>query len=303
MNFLERWKFTHWRCLNRFLEVIGSVAVQSIPVTAPETPDYPENFSFQTDRNGHWIWSLRVKIHWTFFGLAKKNYQIICRQRKSLRRTHTYTTTSQSANLALIIVLRMLNRLEEDDRDAAELIQLHLSKIYTTRTPVFVSNRLAFCPSAKRTIRHQHNEYYTMETQKFDFFFQKSSKFEYWFLTKSWNHLSFVNISPTLVIDTSMEWSSLVLHHGNPEMWFFFQKVRNWRNWILSVLRDSVCREKNLHGFVNISPTLVIDTSTERSSRVLQHGNQKKIDFFLQKSSKFNSTCILTCAEELKSFK
>ena len=58
--------------------------------------------------------------------------------------------------------------------------------------------------------------------------------------------------------------------------------------------------KKNRPGFVNISPTLVIDTSTERSSRVLQH---KKFDFFFQKSSKLNSTCILTCAEELKSFK
>ena len=33
--------------------------------------------------------------------------------------------------------------------------------------------------------------------------------------------------------------------------------------------------KKNRPGFVNISPTLLIDTSTERSSRVLQHGNQK----------------------------
>ena len=36
------------------------------------------------------------------------------------------------------------------------------------------------------------------------------------------NHHSFVNISPTLVIDTSMERSSRVLHHGNPKIWFFF---------------------------------------------------------------------------------
>ena len=57
-------------------------------------------------------------------------------------------------------------------------------------------------------------------------------------------HHSFVNISPTLVIDASIEWSSRVLQHGNPEMWNFFQKVRNWRNWILSVHRVSVCREK-----------------------------------------------------------
>ena len=42
------------------------------------------------------------------------------------------------------------------------------------------------------------------------------------------NHPSFVNISPTLVIDTSMERSSRVLHHGNPQIWFFSsKKVRN----------------------------------------------------------------------------
>ena len=55
-----------------------------------------------------------------------------------------------------------------------------------------------------------------METQKLDFFLN-SSKFEFWLVTKSWNHFSFVNISPTLVIDTSMERSSRVLHHGNPK--------------------------------------------------------------------------------------
>ena len=62
-----------------------------------------------------------------------------------------------------------------------------------------------------------------METQKFDIFFQKSSKFEFWLLTKSWNHRNFVNISPTLVIDTSMERSSRVLHHGNQKIWFFLK--------------------------------------------------------------------------------
>ena len=41
------------------------------------------------------------------------------------------------------------------------------------------------------------------------------------------NHHSFVNISPTLVIDTSMERSSRVLRHGNPKIGFFFKKVRN----------------------------------------------------------------------------
>ena len=52
-----------------------------------------------------------------------------------------------------------------------------------------------------------------------------------------------------------------------------------------SVRTPSFCmpRKKNRPGFVNISPTLVIDTSTERSSRVLQHGNQKIWFFFSKK--------------------
>ena len=75
---------------------------------------------------------------------------------------------------------------------------------------------------------------------KIGFLFQKSSKFEFWLLTKIWNHLSFVNISPTLVIDTSMERSSRVLHHRNPKIWYFFKKVRNsnfdfWRRAEISL--------------------------------------------------------------------
>ena len=86
-------------------------------------------------------------------------------------------------------------------------------------------------------------------------------------------HHSFVNISPTLVIDTSMERSSRVLHHGNPKIWFFFSK-----KFEIRILTKSW----NLLIFVNISPTLVIDTSMERFSRVLHHGNQK-IGFFFKK--------------------
>ena len=51
------------------------------------------------------------------------------------------------------------------------------------------------------------------------FFFFLNSKFQFWLVTKSWNHHSFVNISPTLVIDTSIGRSSRVLHHGNPKIW------------------------------------------------------------------------------------
>ena len=93
------------------------------------------------------------------------------------------------------------------------------------------------------------------------------------------NRLSFVNISPTLVIDTSMERSSRILHHGNPKIWKKIQKSLKIEFWLLT-------KSWNHRSFVNISPTLVIDTSMERSSRVLHHGNSKNLIFFLQKSSK-----------------
>ena len=65
------------------------------------------------------------------------------------------------------------------------------------------------------------HKYCTMENQKFDFFLQKKFKIEFWLVLTSWNYISFVNISPTLVIYTSMERSSRVLQHahGNPRMW------------------------------------------------------------------------------------
>ena len=39
---------------------------------------------------------------------------------------------------------------------------------------------------------------------------RKSLKFEFWLVPKSWNHLSFDNVSPTLVI----EWKCLDRRHG-----------------------------------------------------------------------------------------
>ena len=46
-------------------------------------------------------------------------------------------------------------------------------------------------------------------------------------------------------------------------------------------------KKRNHPSFVDISPTLVIDASMERSSRVLQHVN-RKIWIIFQKSSKLN---------------
>ena len=43
--------------------------------------------------------------------------------------------------------------------------------------------------------------------------------------------------------------------------------------------------KRNHPGFVNISPTLVIDTSMERSSRVLKLGNPKNLILFKKKKT------------------
>ena len=59
-------------------------------------------------------------------------------------------------------------------------------------------------------------------------------------------------ISPTLVIDKSMETSSRVLHHGNPKegLYFFFQKKFE--------IRILTCGEElKSPSFVNISPIYV----------------------------------------------
>ena len=66
----------------------------------------------------------------------------------------------------------------------------------------------------------------------------------FWNVLNYWNHPSFVNISPTLVIDTSMERSSRVLQHGNPI--FFFKKKRSKLNFKLS-------RSAKHQSFVNIN--------------------------------------------------
>ena len=153
---------------------------------------------------------------------------------------------------------------------------------------------------------------------------------------KKRSHHSFVNISPTLVIDASMErssraWKPKNFNYASPTSGEAYRNRRlttNFELWVeifcvptcfhvtipkpcLSVCPSvwpsvclsvclSVCphpEKRYHHSFVNISPTLVIDTSMERSSRVLQHGNPKIWFFF---SEKFEIR-ILTFDEELKS--
>ena len=94
------------------------------------------------------------------------------------------------------------------------------------------------------------------------------------------NHPGFVNISSTVVIDTSMERSSRVLQHWNKKKIELFSKKFEIKFWL-------VPKSWNHLNFVNISPTLVIDTWMERTSRVLQHKNPK-IWFFFQNNLKLN---------------
>ena len=71
-------------------------------------------------------------------------------------------------------------------------------------------------------------------------FFPKSLKFEFWLVTNSWNRLSFVNISPTIVIDASIEWSSRVDEYYTMET----QKNENFFKKLEIDEIEFVCREK-----------------------------------------------------------
>ena len=84
-----------------------------------------------------------------------------------------------------------------------------------------------------------------------------------------------------------------VINYFLEQKWFFVcRHVSIWgfQNPVCLSVCLSICpypEKRNHHSFVNISPTIVIDTSMERSSRVLRHGNPK-IGFFFQKSSNFD---------------
>ena len=103
-------------------------------------------------------------------------------------------------------------------------------------------------------------------------------------------HPSFVNISPTVVIYTSMEMSSKSTSYSMETQKFEFFKFSQKFEiefWL-------VPKSWNHPSFVNISPTLVIDTSMERSSRVLQHWKKNLIFFFLIFEIEFRLVFCLT---------
>ena len=161
--------------------------------------------------------------------------------------------------------------------------------------------------------------------------------FVFWLVPKCWNHLCFVNISPTVpsnwYINEKVSTSTTALKHKTLIFFFFFSIKVEIEFWLvpkcwnhpsfvvntLSLSRWPTASHHNITGhnsmdqtkypytlywwprtpewldtqpsdlpsFVNISPTVVIDTSIERSLRVLQHGNLKML-FYFQKRSKLN---------------
>ena len=114
----------------------------------------------------------------------------------------------------------------------------HPSFVNISPTEVFVTS----IERSSRVLQHGN--------PKIWFYFHKRSKLKldlYFDMLKCWNHLSFVNISPTVVIDSLIhQWKGLheyLLQHGNPKIWFSFQKrpkynfglCRSAKNALLSI--------------------------------------------------------------------
>ena len=99
-----------------------------------------------------------------------------------------------------------------------------------------------------------------------------------------------------------MEWSSRVLHHGNPEMWKFFKKFEIDKIEFCPYPEFPYAEKKSpwLRQYQSYISNWYVNGKVFTSTSTWE---PKKLIFFFQKSSKLNSTCILTCAEELKSFK
>ena len=91
-------------------------------------------------------------------------------------------------------------------------------------------------------------------------FFQKSLNFDFW---QSWNHLSFVKIS-NWYINGKVYTSTSPWKPKN--MIFFPKKLEIDKIEFCPYPEFPYAEKRNRHGFVNISPILVIDTSMEWSS-------------------------------------
>ena len=101
-----------------------------------------------------------------------------------------------------------------------------------------------------------------------------------------------------------MERSSRVLHDGIPEMWKCFKKFEIDEIEFCPYPEFPYAEKKKspwLRQYQSYISNWYVNGKVFTSTRY--NMGTKKFDFFFQKSSKLNLTCILTCDEELKSFK
>ena len=114
------------------------------------------------------------------------------------------------------------------------------------------------------------------------------------------NHHSFVNISPTLVIDTSMERSSRVLQHEDTKNWFFFLKSSKL-NFDLCQKSDIVQVGLNMHLYDDIgdaSSSLRESTSSYGLFSYKTYTLTSNTVFFIQPLA-IVCVCVCVCAEEV----
>ena len=99
-----------------------------------------------------------------------------------------------------------------------------------------------------------------------------------------------------------MEWYSRVLHHGNPEMWIFFKKFEIDEIEFFPYSEFPYAKKKKspwLRQYQSYISNWYVNGKVFTSTTTWEPKNL----IFFSKSSKLNLTCILTCVEELKSFK
>ena len=106
-------------------------------------------------------------------------------------------------------------------------------------------------------------------------FFSKKVEIEFWPVLKSWNHISFVNISPTLVIGTSMERSSWVLYHRIQKIWFY-SKFHFFTIMATIFLRSTQGGEITVYGLTEPAWHVGLHVEKHRHDYRLKHPQVRK---------------------------
>ena len=116
-------------------------------------------------------------------------------------------------------------------------------------------------------------------------------------------HLTEFTTNPTTTDFTRVFPKVTTESHSLPETKIFIFPLFTFRPFlsiaVLHMLKHSTTSIWGSGGFANISPTVVIDSRMESSSRVRQHEN-RKLYFLFKKGLNWILTCILTHAEVLK---